>query len=278
MYRVDALKRSGIMNPQYFVFWDDIELGAVIRMSGYTIHAISAAKAYHHFEFKGASTTFRHYYLLRNKIYYFTKFLSDAEFLDFPEILTRRVYRIIVCNQGNTPVITACMHALNDGLNGAMGKADDYKIASVPDGKKWHGMLKGKTHILIRFDPSFLGLEELILEIQALCGAHITVVSGGASIPDYRLDRVAVVPDQNPAMDCDMEIFVCYHVLDFQYAAIPFSEGHTLIIDNYGNAAADGGDLLAYRQYENHYGVFKGVLYPYIKEKLCALRESYKRS
>jgi hypothetical protein len=277
IYKVDALKRSGIMNPQYFVLWDDIELSTVIRLSGYTIHAISAAIAYHHFEFKGANLTFPHYYSLRNKIYYFTKFLSDAEFVQFPEMLTKRFYRMMVCGKDNIPVISTYMHALNDGLNGIMGKADDYKIVTLPNEKKWHGILKGKRSIVIRFDPAFITLKTLLVDLEAFCDAKITIVSGGTSLSNVTLGRAVSIVEQAVAGDYDLEIFTCCHVLDFSYESIAFTEGGTLVIDNYGNTAADCGDVASYRRQEENYAVFRAMLYKYIKDKLCAVREHYKQ-
>jgi GT2 family glycosyltransferase len=273
--RTEALKKAGLMESRYFIYWDDMEFCWRMRKAGYRIHAISSAIVYHNMSSPKYDTTYSVYYFFRNKINCFAGHVNDSEFALLPDIITKRLYRIMICNKDNIPVTATYMHALDDALNGVMGKAADYKIVPLQDNKKWHSLVKGKANILIRFDPAFIVLEKLVSELRMLCNAKITVVSGGASFSNVSFDSNVVIAERDDSADCDLEIYVCYHALDFPYGAISFTEGRTLIIDNYGNAVADCGDVTAYLRYEENYSVFKAMMYQYIKDKLSVVRENY---
>jgi len=273
--RVDALRKAGLMESDYFIYWDDMEFCWRIRKSGYKIHAISSAIIYHHMSSPNYDTTFSQYYFFRNKTNCFARHVNDEEFALLPEILTKRIYRSMLCNKDNYAVATTYMHALDDALNGVIGKAQDYKILEVPREKKWYSVLRGRSSILIEFSPDYIQINLLLSQIREFCGAEITIATHGANMANYCLGDAILVEKKNPDDQFDLTVTVCYHVLDFPFTDFDFTEGQNLIIDCYGNSISDKNDLLVFQYHEENYSVFRAMLYNYIKDKLKLLREDY---
>jgi GT2 family glycosyltransferase len=276
--RVEALKKAGFMDDGYFLYWDDMEFCWRIREEGYKIHAVSSAITYHRYSLAKYNQPFTVYYYFRNKINCFARHASDADFELLPEIITKRVYRSMVCNKDNAPVATAYMYALNDALDGVMGKAQDYKIPPPRLDKKWHGIVKGKSNILIEFDSAFIKINLLLTKLRELCDAKITIATNNANLDNFRLGNVRLIDKKNDHEEFDLIITVCYHVLDFSYASFIFTKGRSLLYDNYENTVSDEEDLIVYKYYEENYHVFKAMMQSYVRDKLGILRNSYKNS
>jgi len=51
LYRASALRESGLLEPFYFMYHDDLELGWRLRLAGYKNVLASRSIAYHHYEF-----------------------------------------------------------------------------------------------------------------------------------------------------------------------------------------------------------------------------------
>ena len=273
--RADVLQKVGLMESGYFIYGDDMEFCWRVRNAGYRVHAISSAVVYHKMSSPKHETTFSVYYFFRNKTNCFARHTNDSEFTILPEIVTKRFYRIMVCNQDNAPVISTYMHALNDVLNGVTGKADNNKIVPVCTERKWHSLVKGKSNILIHYDPVFIKIDVLLSQLQELCDAKLTVVTYGADLSHFNSADAIFVTEKTPDTQYDLEITVCYHVLDLPFESISFTEGKTLIYDNYENTIADRADILVFQNYEENYALFRTMLYPFIKEKLRIIRENY---
>ena len=273
--RVDAIRKAGLIESDYFIYWDDMEFCWRTRKSGYKVSAISSAIVYHHTSPPSNRTTFTEYYFFRNKTNCFARHLSDEEFALLPEIITKRIYRIMVCNKDNYALATTYMHALDDALNAVVGKAQDYKIFELPKEKKWHNVVKGKSRILIEFSPDYTKINLLLSQLREFCDAEITIATHGANMANYCLGDTILVEKKHPDDHFDVTITVCHHVLDFHYTDFDFTEGRTLIIDSYGNSIVDKNDLLVYQYHEENYSVFRAMLYNYIKDKLRLLREDY---
>ena len=267
IFRVDALRESGIMNPDYFIAWDDIELGKMIRLAGYTVHMISAAKVWHHFEYRLPSA----YYALRNKIYYFTKFMTDEEFEVFPEMLTKRLFRSIAVNRQSQVAVAAYMHGLNDGLNGIMGRASEGKIMPFsPSIERLYGHVATKKNILLIADA---GNNTLIQFLHALRDknndAAISIAASGLRLGDIE-NAVKVIEADDDYSTYDQVIKSCYHVLDEKNY-----DRSRIYVDNYFNVIMDEADFDYYENLDSNYESFHGIFYAYIKSKLAALRKEF---
>jgi len=275
--RTEAIKKAGLIESKYFIYWDDMEFCWRVKKAGYKIHAISSAVIYHYMSSSKYETTFGSYYFFRNKINCFTRHTSDIEFSKLPEIITKRYYRSIICNVDNIPITTTYMHSLNDALNGITGKAEDYKILPLHTDRNWQKLVKAKTNILINYNPLNRRLDLLVNEIKELSKASITIISHGEDLNKFAFANVAIVEKKDIVKNYDLEINLCYHVLDLPFDLITFGEGLTIYYDNFGNAVSTEDEFYTYKNYENGYIVFRAMFLEYITKKLGLIREDYLR-
>lgn len=131
MFRSSVLKQVGVIDAEYFVYWDDIALSWKIRNAGYKIYATSESKVWHYGTWR-TRPAFARYYNFRNKFLIFTRYLDDENFELFMEAMILRTFRMLAVNHHENEINFVYMHALNDALNGRFGKADAYKISVIP--------------------------------------------------------------------------------------------------------------------------------------------------
>jgi len=275
MIRTDILNEVGLIDTGNFIYWDDMEFCWRVRKAGYKVHAISSSVVYHCMSSKQYDTTFGTYYFFRNKLKCFTRHTSESEFELLPEIITKRLYRSIICNIDNSPVITTYMHALNDALNEVTGKADVYKIQPLPTDRNWHELVRVKSNILINYDPKCVRIATLLNEIEELCVAKITIATQGNELPELELKDISVIEKKVLNDVYDLEINLCYHVLDLDFTSTSFTEGQTIYYDAFGNAIATHEEYDTFKNYESAYNTFKVMMLSYITEKLRLVREAY---
>jgi len=148
MYRIDVLKKTGVIDKDYFIYWDDMALCWEIRSKGYVVNACAKSIVWHHGSY-GTRTAFSRYYSLRNKIHCFVKYLNDDLYDQFPENLVNILFRMFVVNHDDQGKIRDYFHALNDALNNVRGKASPYKLSSPESGNEsLENMFKDKDNIL----------------------------------------------------------------------------------------------------------------------------------
>ena len=277
--RTSVIAKIGLIESGYFIYWDDMEFCWRVRNSGYKVRAISSAIVYHDHGFKHLDTTIGVYYFFRNKVNCFARHVNDDEFQQLPEIITKRVYRTMVCNRNNMPIATAYMHALNDALYGIMGKADEYKIRKKDNADSWCKILKNKSSILIKYDPVFRRIEELVSLLRKYTSAGIYVHAKSEKditfLSCLMLGNAMIITDDS-SDEWNVEISVCDHVLDISYEDIIFVEGQNLIYDNYGDTCSDENDFRAYMNYFESYDVFRAMMYNFITDKLKEIRNKWK--
>jgi len=264
IYRIDTLKTTGIMDKDYFIYWDDIALSCEIRTIGYKIYACKKSVVWH-CESQGNRNAFSKYYTLRNKIHYFTKYLSNFEYEKFCEILVKMMFRTFTVNRNNPVSIQNYFHALNDALNDIRGKAEDYKVASSENiNDKLKNALANKTKILILYDNNVAEVDRIADKIKSVAEAKIYIFTGGFEVA--QIDGVEYV-DKAEYENYDAVIKLCYHILDEK------SYDHTKIyIDKYANQIVDEEDFEFYENYEKFYGFFRDVFFGFVKSKLDVLR------
>ncbi len=263
MYRTDALKLSGIIDKDFFVYWDDVSLCWEIRWSGSRVYACSRSVAWHH-RTSAVRTGFNRYYSLRNKIYCFTRFLPDEAFYEFGETLIKMMFRTFSVNRCQPQNIQNYFHALCDGLNNIRGKAEPYKlITGEPVTAKFAQVLANKRRILILYDPAVTDLAQLVKKINSVTDANITICDGQAKPPEVS----GVSYTDVAGMDYDLIIQLCYHVLDVT------NYDHTKIyIDKFTNEIMDKADFDFCENYDTHYQFFYDVFSRFIKTGLETLR------
>lgn len=129
MLRREAIEKAGNIPKDNFIYWDDMEWGYLIKKAGYMVQCYAEAVVWHKANFKSTST-FGKYYMWRNRLAFFMKYLPHEKREDFSKkILTELFHMIYGCNyKGEYNLIKTLMYAYDDALHGIRGKATDNKI------------------------------------------------------------------------------------------------------------------------------------------------------
>jgi len=254
MYRIDILKKAGLIDKDFFIYWDDIALSWEIRLSGSKVCAISSSKVWHYASWlsianESLPTT---YYAFRNKIRVFTKCLDDIQFNCFIDNLVERLFRMFAFHQSKSGSLLTFFHAFDDALNEVRGKAEPGKfISQKPFSDKLRNILRSKKKaVIIPYqDCPPLYLQRLIENIRKIVDLEIAVCED--------------------SYVCENELIIetCAHIL-----SLPELKQDRIYIDYYYNEIVDDADKDFMADIDKHRLFFHKTFYEFTKQKLTALR------
>lgn len=121
----------GIMPEDNFIYWDDMEWGHRIRLAGYKVVTLAAAKALHQMgsNVKRANT-FLNYYMWRNRTNFFMRYTPEEKMEQMSvQILGDffdAMYECMFREEHN--IMQTLAFAYQDALSGTRGKAQEYQI------------------------------------------------------------------------------------------------------------------------------------------------------
>jgi GT2 family glycosyltransferase len=269
MFRAEVLKKTGVIDREFFIYWDDMSLCLEIRLAGYKVCACSKSVVWHNGNY-GGRTAFSRYYSLRNKIHCFAKNLQEMEFVRLADILTNMMFRIFAVNRNKPEQINNYFFALDDALNGIRGKADDYKTANYDNANdKFRNVFLHKNRVLILYDEVVPEIDRIVQKLRETTNLKISIFAEKGNAPV--VEGVAYV--DNPNGDYDVAIQLCYHILDVEEY-----DRNKVYIDKYTNEILDDADFDFYENYEYNREFFNSMFSGFIRKKLCALREKLRES
>ena len=268
MYRSEILKKTDVIDKEFFIYWDDMALSWAIRKAGYKVYAFSKSIVFHNHGLIDSDSTFGIYYFFRNKIRVFAKYLDSNEYEEFVQNLVKRLFRIFAANRAKSNSVFTYFHAFNDALNDTCGKASEYKIVSFSEfSNKFNALLSTKSNIIVIMRkqlPLFM-LQKFIKNINNVSKAKITLSGYDGFFGD--IDGIKIA-GKNPVLgDFDLIIEMPPHVLDekeFKHDRV--------YIDEYLNQLLDSNDFDFIENLDEHYKFFHDVFYAFAKSKLDALR------
>lgn len=131
MLPVKVVKEVGIMPEDNFIYWDDMEWGYKIKLSGYKVAAYGKSEVLHEM---GANirktTTFTNYYLWRNSINFFMKYTKKEDLEKMSLVILRSVFDAIyesIYRQEHN-IAKTIIFAYHDAVSHIRGKAGEGKI------------------------------------------------------------------------------------------------------------------------------------------------------
>ena len=270
MFRCSALEKVGLIDEDYFIFWDDIAFSWKLRIAGYKIYDYSASRIWTKVGETGRNVSFLIYYHFRNKIHTIAKYCTNKEFDKLADIIVTRIFRVFAVNTKSSNAIYVYFHALNDALNGIRGKAESYILLPNNDPEfEFEGRLKTSKNMLILFSKEFVILEDFIKKIRKQhAGIEIFIFSDGKALPN--LPDVTVLDKSPDYNKYDLIIKTCDHILD-----LPEYDRKLIYCDRYMNQLVNDDDFDLVLNLENQYKFFYTTFYPYVKSKLDALRKQF---
>ena len=269
IYRADILKKVGIIDREFFIYWDDMALSWEIRKAGCKVYAYSKSVVFHNHGLIDSSSTFGIYYFFRNKVRVFAKYLDDSEYEKFVQDIVKRIFRTFAANRAKPNSVFTYFHAFNDVLNDIRGKAAEYKIVPNPDfSDKFNTLLSTKRNVIIimRKQPRLFVLQRLFKNINNAAKAKITLANYDGSYGE--IAGVCIAGDNPVLDDFDLIIEILPHILDQRDF-----ERNRVYIDEYFNQLLDDDDFDFVENLDEHYKFFHNVFYNFVRSKLDVLRK-----
>ncbi|MDK2789031.1 MAG: hypothetical protein PWP07_2276 [Epulopiscium sp.] len=137
LVRVDAVRKAGTMDEEYFLYWDDIEWAHRIKLAGYNVKAVAASKVWHKGGGVHKTSTAGTYYFWRNRLHFFNQYLPEEKhekalgrfFEDyFQGLFSCLFYR-------KTQTARSMFEGVKDAINGKRGRADGHQYGEVDNGR-----------------------------------------------------------------------------------------------------------------------------------------------
>lgn len=134
MARVSAVRQFGSMPKENFIYWDDVEWSRRCQMSGFRTVAIGMAKVWHNFSEADDPSAFVRYYMTRNQLKFFSKFLEGSQLQAFRDCMLEEIHAkcFMLSYKNRRDLAETIHHAWEDFLNGIEGKARDGRLVPRP--------------------------------------------------------------------------------------------------------------------------------------------------
>ncbi len=138
---VDAakLKNVGLMDQNYFLYFDDADWCVRFKSAGYDIRATPLAKVWHKAGGANKTSSIPIYYYWRNMIHFFLQNVSTQEQMDsyIDHLLIDKVFTALFVSQktGKINAFKTLLYAVIDGLSGIRGKIKEDKILPLDHNK-----------------------------------------------------------------------------------------------------------------------------------------------
>lgn len=261
MIRTSVVEECGSMPVDNFIYYDDIELSYRMKLRGYKVVALGNAKVYHKGGFRKVETnTFPKYYFMRNRLHFFSKYVSDDKIEQFTELLIKEIYAQLFgfYIKGKKEQFFAINAAFHDYLGIVRGKAADNRIIPLSDNDMPFESIFSKqgTKIKIRIINNFvdkdpydifriliwwfrviqkkykqksiaIGLEDSDYSAEEFISQWKEVLV--KDNPDYDIPELYVTNDADD--DFDKVIRLCPHIKEVNENILP-----QIWVDRYGNA------------------------------------------
>lgn len=239
MVKTEALLKVGLMPEENFIYYDDMDWGVRFNLAGYKVAAVPSAKVWHKGGGKVSSTTFNKYYMFRNRICFFMKYLKDEEKENFARYILDELYRsVCACFlKGDDAMAKTFMYAYDDAVHGITGKAADYKIMKRKDGKRFESLVKKQSSILVIFGGDYRGFGNIMDKLKEFGLYKICTISASnypeeAGMLQKQYSEVPVVMDSEQEK-YSLVLKLCSHIFEItdKYKEAVYVDGWQNILE-----------------------------------------------
>lgn len=296
MARISAVKKFGLMPEENFIYWDDVEWSKKCQLEGYRTVAISAAKVWHKHSIMGRPSSFVKYYLTRNRLHFFTKYIPDENVDSFIEVILSEILSQLYgyYNKNMMGLFHTMVYAFEDFLHEIRGKAEEFKTMKTPEKTTpFERVLEGKKRINIFFTDNFhkedpLDIYCIFLYIVGNIQKKFPQKRLWVSLENCGYDRIAfenlleqavkmyrpefempeiLFSSDNAGDTFDLEFVMCEHVKLVDKSALP-----RVYVDKYCNCITSEEDYIYFKGYSMNEKFFKEMYRPLMKQTAMRIR------
>lgn len=278
MVRVDAIRKVGIMDEGYFIYWDDIDWGYRFKLAGYRVVTDPKSLVWHKMGVAQKTNTFGTYYFWRNRIHFFIKYCSVEEVQKFTLKLFDEIFQSMYsCNYiGKYSSARTILIAVSDALNNIRGKALDNRIMEIEKIKdKFADVVKDKNNIIVINNSEFKILRDVINKIKAVNeSTNITILTESISDLNNQFNEFNILSlnSLKNLSEYDLIFKTCYHIFDERDDI----ENGIVYVDRFFNTIACRKDIEYVENYDNTYTMLKNIWYPVFLSKMLEYKQGLK--
>ena len=296
MARVEAIKKFGFMPEENFIYWDDVEWSKKCQLEGSRTVALGSAKVWHKHSITGQPSSFVKYYLIRNRLHFFAKYVPDGDIDHFIDTILSNVFSQIYgyYNKSMMELFHSVIYAFDDFIHEIRGRADDFKTIQMTEYKiPFSRMLEGKKRIRIFFTDNFiqedpLDIYHIFLYIlyniqnkypQKKLWISLEKCSYGLEEfkktldkviemegPEFELPEIVLLEDDREVFDLDLRM--CEHVKLVEKSILP-----EVYVDKYCNCITSEDDLTYFKSYSTYEKLFIEMYRPLMRQAVKRIRD-----
>lgn len=291
MVRTEAMLKFGIMPEDNFIYWDDVELSKKCQLSGYRTVAINSAKVWHNFQTADV-TSFNKYYLFRNRLNFWSKYVDESEIYKMVDTLLEETFVTLygLNSKGERELFDATVYALDDFIHMVRGKAADYKLRKrIKRPMPFEKVVLGKKKICISLIDNFnkdnpYDIFSILLWVMKIINnasnqetIFVSLKKCNYSQEEYteklerelerclfkeQLPNVALAKEED---DYDLEIELCEHVRLVKDSILP-----NIYVDRYCNCISNEDEYKYFHSYDTmkffYLAVYKPLVLSVVKK------------
>ncbi len=283
MIRTQILREIGFFDENYFMYWDDVDLGYRMRNAGHQLIVYGKSKVLHKFGAISRKNTMTHYYFTRNRIRFFAKYLPDDEIDSFADSISQEMARMSYMSTftGRINGTLTTLLAIDDALHDVVGRASQRAILSIEEfttaSEKLHVRMMSKETIYIldcESDSVVYRVTKLFADI--ITNQQLKVVS--KQLPTHELKKTVELGVDIISYDefCnrvgrnDLVCSTCPHVLDADSDTV---NGGDICVDSFLHVVDTEEDRNYLSTFVHVEKMYRAINLPYVKLKLRDLRE-----
>ncbi|MBF0318574.1 MAG: glycosyltransferase family 2 protein [Nitrospirae bacterium] len=120
--RTEAVRKTGLLDESYFLYWDDMDWAWRMKLQGYKVYGVAKSKVHHAMSISSKRNLLTTYYFWKNRVRFFRKYGDESTMETLLEDIFTAIYTCAAFEKANTKEIIH--RAAIDGLSDIGGKAD----------------------------------------------------------------------------------------------------------------------------------------------------------
>lgn len=280
LVRSEVILKAGGMDPEYFIYFDDVDMCYSMKQLGYEVCVYTKSVIYHARGVLNRQTTFADFYSRRNANYFYAKFVEIEKVPLLAKKIVEGLFKEYYFGMfnGREVIVRSRLYAILDLLEGRRGKAPEDRISPVEPVKlNFLSKLNDfrKVAIVVNCVDVLIRLINDILEQYSFISITLIIPNDEGiksdidSISELNLMKISI-NDFVPAQ-YDQVIQICDHVSNYRNYIEWQSD---IYVDNYYNVIQSENDKTYIDNKEQSQKNFYALYTPIIVEKLYKLKES----
>ncbi len=274
--RNEVLKKAGSFNTDHFIYWDDMDWCTRVKKYGWEIHAINNSRVFHKLGSANHLNTFSFYYLERNRIMFFLKYIEDSKFDKFSQVICDWFLRMSFFSnlKGNYATPKSFLCAIDDLYIGKLGKQDDSIFFKEPELNIFQKYKLNKTDdIIIYMQKDMISNRKVYLYLKNFYkNIFIYTDEENYNLIKSNFEQELLSESEFLTKTFETIFYVQEHIMDFKENRL-FDEKY-IFIDQFINVV----DLKEIKnlniQYKMYEEIFKNIYQPILGKKFRIIRKN----